>query len=45
VLAGVSPLSEPVVRSLEKDRLVIRKDLPDAIATGFQIAEALRSSV
>lgn len=45
VLAGVSPLSEPVVQSLEKDRLVVRKDLPDAIATGFQIAEALRSSV
>ncbi len=45
MLAGVSPLSEAVVASLEQDRLVIRKDLPDAIATGFQIAEALRSSV
>ena len=39
-----SPLSEGVVRGIERARLILRKDLPDAIATAFQIAEAQRSA-
>ncbi len=42
VLTGISPLSERAVADLEKTHLVIRKDLPDAIASAFQIAEAQR---
>lgn len=42
VLTGVSPLSQPVVEDLERTHLVIHKDLPEAIAAGFQIAQALR---
>lgn len=42
VLTGVSPLSAPVVADLERSHLVIHKDLPEAIAAGFQIAQALR---
>jgi len=44
ILTGTSPLSEPVVADLEKTHLVIRKDLSEAIATAFQIAEAQRRS-
>jgi hypothetical protein len=40
ILTGISPLSEPVVADLEKTHLVMRKDLPAAIAAAFQIAEA-----
>jgi hypothetical protein len=42
ILTGISPLSEPAVADLEKTHLVIRKDLPAAIAAAFQIAEAQR---
>jgi hypothetical protein len=42
ILTGISPLSEPVVADLEKTHLVMRKDLPAAIAAAFQIAEAQR---
>ena len=42
VLAGVSPLSERVVGELQGSHLVLRKDLPMAIASAFQIAHAQR---
>lgn len=42
VLAGVSPLSDPVVADLQRAHLVVRKDLPNAIASAFQIAQAQR---
>ena len=42
ILTGISPLSEPAVADLEKTHLVIRKDLPEAIAAAFQIADAQR---
>lgn len=45
ILAGVSPLSEPVVEGLEARHMVTRKDLPDAIATAFQITEAQRHAL
>lgn len=44
ILAGISPLSARVVEDLESTHLVIHKDLPEAIAAGFQIAEAQRVS-
>ena len=39
ILAGVSPLSEPVVADLEHAHVVVQKDLAEAIASGFQIAQ------
>jgi hypothetical protein len=42
ILTGISPLSERAVADLEKTHLVIRKDLPEAIAIAFQIADAQR---
>ncbi len=42
ILTGISPLSQRAVADLELSRLIVRKDLPEAIATGFQIAEAMR---
>ena len=42
VLTSVSSLSEGVVQGLEVGHLLVRKDLPDAIATAFQIVEAQR---
>jgi hypothetical protein len=42
VLTGVAPVSEEVVRGLETTHLLVRKDLPAAIASAFQIAEAQR---
>lgn len=42
VLAGVSALSEPVVADLQRAHLVVRKDLTNAIASAFQIAQAQR---
>jgi hypothetical protein len=45
VFAGVSPLSEAVVRELSRPPLLVRKDLHDAIAAAFQIAEAQRRAV
>jgi anti-anti-sigma regulatory factor len=44
ILAGVSPLSEPVLEGLESTHLVIHKDLPEAIAAAFQIADAQRAA-
>lgn len=38
ILTGVSPLSERVVADLEREHLIVRKDLPDAIAFAFQVA-------
>jgi len=42
ILAGISPLSGRVLEDLERTHLVIHKDLPEAIAAGFQIAELHR---
>lgn len=42
ILTGISPLSEPVVADLEASHLVVSKDLPEAIALGFQVAELQR---
>ena len=44
ILTGISPLSEPAIADLEKTHLVMRKELPEAIAAAFQIAEAQRRS-
>ena len=40
LITGVSPASEAAMASLETSHLVIRKDLAEAIATAFQIADA-----
>ncbi len=45
VLAGVSPLSAPVVADLEQTHLVLQKDLPEAIAVAFQVADAQRQLI
>jgi hypothetical protein len=45
ILAGVSPLSMGVVAELERAHALVRKDLPEAIAAGFQIAQAQRGAV
>ncbi len=42
ILTGVSPLAEAIVADLEVKHLLLRKDLPGAIAAAFQIAEAQR---
>jgi hypothetical protein len=42
ILTNVSPLAEPAVAELEVRHLLLRKDLPEAISAGFQIAEAQR---
>ena len=42
ILANVSPIAEPIVAGLEVKHLLLRKDLPEAIAAAFQIAEAQR---
>ncbi len=42
LITGVSPASEAAMASLETSHLVIRKDLTEAIATAFQIADAQR---
>ena len=42
ILTGVAPLSEHIVAELECARLLTRKELPEAIAAAFQIAEAQR---
>ncbi len=42
ILTGVSPFSEAIVGDLEATHLLTRKDLPEAIASAFQIAEAQR---
>jgi hypothetical protein len=45
LITGVSPAAETVVQSIEASHLVLRKDLSEAIATAFQIADAQRRSV
>lgn len=40
VLAGVSPLSERAVATLDPQPVMVCKDLHSAIATGFQVADA-----
>ncbi len=40
LITGVSPQSEAAIASLEASHLVLRKDLPEAIATAFQISDA-----
>jgi len=45
IFASVSPLSEPVVAELERQPLFIHKDLSQAIAAAFQIANSQRSPV
>lgn len=45
ILTGISPLSEPALTTLEQPHMVVRKDLQEAIATAFQIAEATRRPV
>jgi hypothetical protein len=40
ILTNVPPLSEKIVADLETSHLLIRKDLPEAIAAAFQISEA-----
>ncbi len=42
IFAGVSPLSEGVVAGLERQPLMLHKDLHTAIAGAFQIAESQR---
>lgn len=42
ILTGVADLSENVVAGLETARLLVRKDISEAIATAFQIAEVQR---
>lgn len=44
ILAGVSPLSMGVVGELERAHALVHKDLPEAIAAGFQIAAAQRGA-
>ena len=45
IFAGLSPLSETVVAQLERQPLLIHKDVHQAIAAAFQISEAQRSCV
>ncbi len=40
LITGVSPGSEAAITGLEASHLVLRKDLTEAIATAFQIADA-----
>jgi len=40
LITGVSPAAEAAMASLEASHLVLRKDLTEAIATAFQIADA-----
>ncbi len=42
ILTNVSPMAEAIVADLEVKHLLLRKDLPEAIAVAFQIAEAQR---
>jgi anti-anti-sigma regulatory factor len=42
LITGVSPAAEAALASLEASHLVLRKDLADAIASAFQIADAQR---
>jgi hypothetical protein len=44
IFASVSPLSEPAVADLERQPLFIHKDLAEAIASAFRVADAQRSA-
>ncbi|MEZ4283063.1 MAG: 4-vinyl reductase [Myxococcota bacterium] len=45
LLTGISAASEAAIASLESSHLIIRKDLSEAIATAFQIADAQRHPI
>ena len=45
IFAGVSPVNEAALRVLGAECLVSLEQLPEAIAMGFQIAEAQRHAV
>jgi hypothetical protein len=42
ILTGVSPLSEETVAELQASHMLTRKDLAEAVAYAFQIADAQR---
>ncbi len=42
LITGVSPHAEAAIAGLEASHLILRKDLPEAIATAFQIADVQR---
>lgn len=42
LVTGIGPSAEAAVESLEASHLILRKDLTEAIATAFQIADAQR---
>lgn len=42
LITGIGPAAETAVASLEASHLLLRKDLSEAIATAFQIADAQR---
>ncbi len=42
ILTGISPLSEEIVAELQASLMITRKDLSEAIAYAFQIADAQR---
>ena len=44
-MTGISAGSEAAIASLEASHLIIRKDLSEAIATAFQIADAQRHPI
>jgi len=43
ILTEVAPLSESVVAGLEREAVLVRKSLPEAISSAFQIVEAQRT--
>jgi hypothetical protein len=43
ILADVAPLSESVVAGMEREHVMVRKSLPEAISTAFQIVQAQRN--
>ncbi|MBY0400336.1 4-vinyl reductase [Myxococcota bacterium] len=45
LITGISPGSEAAIASLESSHLILRKDLAEAIATAFQIADAQRHTL
>jgi hypothetical protein len=45
IFAAVSSLSEPVVSELDRQPLLVHKDLPQAIAAAFQVAAAQQRPV
>lgn len=45
LLTGVCASSEAAIASLESSHLIVRKDLSEAIATAFQIADAQRHPI